>query len=164
VFEVYAAFTRACEEKGIVTASYKTFCQAVKRRPGGEQTLKRQGPRAAYQKQPFYWELEQTTPRHGERPFQIVHIDHTELDAELICSLTGCNLGRPWATFLSDAFSRRILAVYLTFDPPSYRSCMMVIREYVRRFGRMPQIVVVDGGIEFSGIYFETLLARYECT
>jgi putative transposase len=73
VFEVYAAFTRACEEKGIVTASYKTFCQAVKRRPSGEQTLKRQGPRAAYQKQPFYWELEQTTPRHGERPFQIVH-------------------------------------------------------------------------------------------
>jgi len=32
VFEVYAAFTRAGEEKGIVTASYKTFCQAVKRR------------------------------------------------------------------------------------------------------------------------------------
>jgi transposase InsO family protein len=164
VFEVYAAFTRACEEKGVVTASYKTFCQAVKRRPSGEQALKRQGPRAAYQKQPFYWELEQTTPRHGERPFQIVHIDHTELDAELVCSLTGCKLGRPWATFLSDAFSRRILAVYLTFDPPSYRSCMMVIRECVRRFGRMPQIVVVDGGIEFSGVYFETLLARYECT
>jgi putative transposase len=164
VFEVYAAFTLACEEKGIVTASYKTFCQAVKRRPSEEQTLKRQGPRAAYQKQPFYWELEQTTSRHGERPFQIVHIDHTELDAELICSLTGCNLGRPWATFLSDAFSRRILAIYLTFDPPSYRSCMMVIRECVRRFGRMPQIVVVDGGIEFSGVYFETLLARYECT
>lgn len=41
---------------------------------------------------------------------------------------------------------------------------MMVIRECVRRFGRMPQIVVVDGGIEFSGVYFETLLARYECT
>src|SRR5262245_42286645 len=75
--------------KGVVTASYKTFCQAVKLRPSGQQALKRQGRRAAYQRQPFYWELEQTTPRHGERPFQIVHIDHTELDAELICSLTG---------------------------------------------------------------------------
>lgn len=164
MFEVYAAFARACEEKGFVTASYKTFCQAVKQRPKEEQTLKRQGRRAAYQKQSFYWELKQTTPRHGERPFQIVHIDHTELDAELVCSLTGRNLGRPWATFLSDAFSRRLFAVYLTFDPPSYRSCMMAIRECVRRFGRMPQIVVVDGGMEFSGVYFETLLARYECT
>jgi hypothetical protein len=35
----------------------------------------------------------------------------------LVCSPTGRNLGRPWATFLSDAFSRRLLAVCLTFDP-----------------------------------------------
>ncbi|MCL5264899.1 MAG: hypothetical protein M1343_06875, partial [Chloroflexi bacterium] len=42
-----------------------------------------------------------------------------QLDVELVCSRTGRNLGRPWATFLTDAFSRRFLAVYLTFDPPS---------------------------------------------
>jgi hypothetical protein len=41
---------------------------------------------------------------------------------------------------------------------------MMIMRECVRRFGRLPQIVIVDGGKEFSGTYFETLLARYECT
>jgi hypothetical protein len=62
-----------------------------------------------------------------------------------------------------DAFSRRLLAFFLTFDPPSYRSCMMVLRECVRRHGRLPQILVVDGGKEFEGVYFETLLARYEC-
>lgn len=67
-------------------------------------------------------------------------------------------------TLLTDAFSRRILAVYLTFDPPSYRSCMMVLRECVRRHARLPQIAVVDGGKEFQSTYFETLLARYECT
>jgi hypothetical protein len=63
-----------------------------------------------------------------------------------------------------DAFSRRLLALFLSFDPPSYRSCMMVVRECVRRHGRLPQILVVDGGKEFDSIYFETLLARYECT
>ena len=73
-------------------------------------------------------------------------------------------LGRPWLTLLTDAFSRRILALYLTFDPPSYRSCMMVLRECVRRHARLPQIVVVDGGRDFQSVYFETLLARYECT
>ena len=52
---------------------------------------------------------------------------------------TGSNLGRPWATFLIDAFSRRILAVYLTFDEPSYRSCMMVLRECVRRQTACPR-------------------------
>lgn len=41
---------------------------------------------------------------------------------------------------------------------------MMVLRECVRRLGRLPQILVVDGGREFESTYFETLLARYECT
>ena len=162
--EVYGALLRACEERGIVAPSYKTFSQAANHRPQQGQTEKRQGRRAAYQQQSFYWELAFTTPRHGDRPFEIGHIDHTQLDIELVCSRTGRNLGRPWATFLVDAFSRRLLAVYLTFDPPSYRSCMMILRECVRRYGRLPQIVVVDGGGEFESIYFETLLARYECT
>jgi hypothetical protein len=64
---------------------------------------------------------------------------------------------------LTDAFSRRLLAVFLTFDPPSYRSCMMVLRECVRRHGRFPQSLVVDGGKEFESVYFDTVLARYEC-
>jgi len=73
-------------------------------------------------------------------------------------------LGRPWLTILTDAFSRRVLAFYLTFDAPSYRSCMMALRECVYRHGRLPQIVVVDGGREFESTYFEPLLARYCCT
>lgn len=161
---VYASFLRACEERGIPPASYKTFIKRVKQRPRYQQISKRKGAKAAYQHKEFYWELTPTTPRHGERPFHIAHIDHTELDVELVCSVTGHNLGRPWLTMLMDAFTRRILAVYITFDPPSYRSCMMVIRECVRRFNRLPQVVVVDGGLDFSSTYFETLLARYECT
>jgi hypothetical protein len=41
---------------------------------------------------------------------------------------------------------------------------MMVLRECVRRYGRFPQCLVVDGGKEFESIYFDTLLARFECT
>jgi putative transposase len=160
----WIALKLACERRGILAPSLKTFCLAVRSRPGFEQTAKRQGHRAAYAHEDFYWELELTTPRHGDRPFEITHIDHTELDIETVCSRTGRVLGRPWLTLLTDAFSRRILALYLTFDPPSYRSCMMVLRECVRRHARLPQIVVVDGGRDFQSIYFETLLARYECT
>lgn len=163
-YEVYGALVRACQEQGMHAPSYKTFTLAVRQRPKLEQAQKRQGKRAAYQVSSFYLELTLTTPRHGDRPFEIAHIDHTQLDLELVCSHTGHNLGRPWATFMSDAFSRRLLAVYLTFDPPSYRSCMMVLRECVRRHARLPQTMVVDGGKEFESIYFETLLARYECT
>lgn len=163
-WEVYVAYLHTCTQKGIVAASYKTFCRAIKKRSRYQQTLARQGRRAAYKEQEFYWELEQTTPRHGERPFHIAHIDHTQADEELLCARTNKNLGRPWVTFLTDADSRRLLAKYTTYDPPSYRSCMMVIRECVRRFRRIPQIVIVDGGLEFSSVYFETLLARHEAT
>jgi len=165
--EVYGAFANACSAAGIPDEqipSYKTFIKEIKRRSGYEQTQKRLGPRAAYQQEPVYLELELTTPRHGDRPFEIGHIDHTELDIELRCSHTGSNLGRPWATFLVDATSRRILAVYVTFDPPSYRSCMMVLRICLQRHGRLPQSLVVDNGAEFHSTYFESLLALFECT
>jgi len=66
-------------------------------------------------------------------------------------------------TFLTDAFSRRLLAVYLTFDPPSYRSCMMTLRECVSRYGRLPQTLIVDGGPDFRSTYFETLVTYYGC-
>jgi putative transposase len=163
-FEVYATYVLTCGRRGIMPASYKTFCKAIKQRPQYAQTLRRQGRKAAYKHQPIYLELELTTPRHGDRPWHISHIDHTQLDVELVCSITGENLGRPWLTLLTDAYSRRILAIHLTFDPPSYRSCMMLLRECVRRHGRLPQIIVLDGGKEFSSVYFEILLARYECT
>jgi putative transposase len=163
-YEVYGAYLRACEKEAITPASYKKFAKAIKQRSPFTQITKRQGHRAAYPYKPFYWNLDQTTPRHGDRPFEIAHIDHTRLDEEFVCSSTGRNLGRAWASIMTDAFSRRFLAVYVTFDSPSYRSCMMLIRECVRRFGKLPQIFVVDGGREFESIYFETLLARYECT
>lgn len=162
-FAAWAGLLRACEEKEVVAPSYATFCLAARRRPAFESVLKRKGRRAAYTQEPFYWELDPTTPRHGDRPFEIGHIDHTELDVELVCSRTGRVLGRPWMTLVTDACSRRCLSFYLSFDAPSHRSCMMILRECVRRHARLPQIVVIDGGPEFQSTYFESLLARYEC-
>ena len=162
-YSSWITFAKACEDHGHKAPSYQAYRRAIGKRERFRQVLKRQGHRAAYQHESFYWQLQQKTPRHGDRPFEIAHIDHTELDIEVVCSQTGRVLGRPWMTILTDAYSRRALAVYLTFDAPSYRSCMMVLRECVRRHGRLPQIVVVDGGAEFRSTYFESLLARYEC-
>jgi len=145
----------------MIPLSSRTFYRQIKQRAGYEQTKARQGAKAAYAQEPWILELSQTTPRHGNRPFAIVHIDHTELDVVLVSSVTGKPLGKPWVTFLVDAHSRRILSVYLTFDPPSYRSCMMALRICVQRFGRMPGALVVDGGREFHSTYFDALLLRY---
>ncbi|KRE73918.1 TnsA endonuclease N-terminal domain-containing protein [Paenibacillus sp. Soil750] len=156
---VYRLLVDALKNQGHIAPSFRTFSTMVDERPKHEQKRKREGHKAAYNSEPVYLELDQQTPRHGDRAFEICHIDHTELDIELVCSRTGKNLGRPWATFLVDAFSRRLLVVYITFDPPSYRTCMMVLRECVKRFSKLPQKLVVDGGKEFHSVYFDSMLA-----
>lgn len=160
---VFGQLKLACKERGLIPPSYKTLTLAIKNRPLYEKVLKRQGKRAAYEHESFFWYININTPRHGDRPFEIGHIDHTQLDMELKSLRNWEILGRPWLSILLDAYARRILAFYLTFDEPSYRSCMMVIRECVKRHQRIPQNIVVDGGREFRSIYFESLLASLEC-
>ncbi len=164
VLRVYGEYALACTEQGLPAASYTTFTHKVHERPGGTQIRERQGPRAAYQAGPTNWRLSYDTPRHGDFPWQYGHIDHTQLNLEMVCARTARVLGRPWLTVLLDAFSRRILAVYLTFDPPSYRSCMAVLVECVRRHERLPEQIMVDNGSDFRSIYFETLLAQHHVT
>jgi putative transposase len=57
---------------------------------------------------------------------------------------------------------RRIVSLFLSYDEPSYRSCLMVLRLCVKRFGRLPTAITVDGGPEFRSTYFEKLLALYK--
>src|SRR5258708_88742 len=123
--------------------------------------LLREGTRAAYPFKDYTRELEKTVPRHGSYAWELAHIDHTELDLALCDSRTGQLLGKCWLTLLILAHPRRIAASYLTFDEPSYRSCMMTLRLCVQRYGRLPTAIVVDGGPEFHSVYFEQLLALY---
>src|SRR6266540_2687897 len=74
-FTVYAALVRVCQERGVDAPTYKTFVKAANRRPRQERVAKRQGLRAAAQAAPFCWELSLTTPRHGDRPFELAHLD-----------------------------------------------------------------------------------------
>jgi putative transposase len=163
-FSCWSRLKAKLDAAGQYCPSYKTYCKQVRKAPRHRQTLKRKGRRAAYNTSEFYWSLDQKVPRHGDRPFEIGHIDHTELDIELVSKLGLKRPRRVWLTILIDAFTRRVLAFYLTFDEPSYRSCMMVLRECVRIHQRMPQILVVDGGREFKSTYFDFVIARFEKT
>lgn len=165
---VYDAFFTFCVDEEHLPAgdvpSYKTFIKEIKRRSSPEQIGKREGHRAAISVETFCLLLKLTTPPHGERPFEVGHIDHTPLDIELRDSVTGRKLGKAWATFLVDAYSRRLLAIYITFDPPSYRSCLMVLRICFKKYGRLPQNIVVDNGKEFHSKYFRALAGLFEFT
>jgi transposase InsO family protein len=164
---VHGAVLNDCEARDIPEKqrpSYVTFCRRVNLRPRAEQTRKRKGKKAAYQHETHIYWLEKDTPPLGDRPFQIAHADCTELDVEMVCPITGENMGRPWAAFLVDAYTRLLLAMIVTFDEPSYRTTMMLLRECARRHNRLPQTLIVDGGKEFDNIYLRRLSAPLQMT
>lgn len=160
----YGALKTKCKEKGLVIPSQKTFRKTIRMLNQYDVVLAREGKRAAYEHETFYWRLEMETPRHGERPFDIAHIDHTQLDIQLGDRLFGIQYERPWLSVMLDAYSRKVLAFWITFDPPSYHSCMMLIKRCVQQYSRIPRVIVFDGGAEFDGIYLETLLAFLKTT
>ena len=174
---VYREFQVWCSQQQppLKPPSEKTFRSQIKRQKNYELILARQGSKIAKQNKPF--QSREEMPKNGELPWENAHIDHTCLDINLVSSLISlatCNvssaitsekmsLGRCWATLMVDGYSRRILAVYLSFEPPSYRSCLMVIRICVKRFQRLPQTIITDNGQEFQSVYFKQLLAYYKC-
>ncbi len=158
---VYRLYREEALKQGIPPVGERTFYRERAAFEDSSVVAQRKGKRAAYALEPALAYLDQTTtPRHGQRPFERAHLDHTQLDIMLVSSVTGKPFAKPWATFMTDAYSRRILACYVTYDPPSYRSVMMAFRQCVKHYGRLPQELVVDRGPEFQSVYFETLLMR----
>ncbi|HDR8972665.1 DDE-type integrase/transposase/recombinase [Burkholderia vietnamiensis] len=162
---MYGLVINLCDQQGFRPPSRKTFAAEIRKLKTPKDVVKRLGSRVAYELEPIvpYWWIGPTTPPHGTHPFHIAHIDHTPLPIRVRARLDGRVLKTIWLTLMVCTFTRRILAYYLTFDPPSYRSCMMVIRECVRRHGRVPQFIVTDRGPDFESIYFEQLLAALKC-
>lgn len=157
----YRYFLQACEKEDLRPCSMKTFNKELDARAC---TRSRKGKRWAYQEEPVVWYLNQTEPLHGVRPFQYVHIDHTQLDLQLVGWETRKNLGKPWLTLAVDAESRDISGFYLSFEPPSYRSCMMVLRDLVRRHQKLPAMLVLDNGKEFHSQALARVCEFYGCS
>jgi putative transposase len=160
----YTMMATDLKDNGKTSPSYETFRLEVKASEPVTQARKRRGARAAYQVESYNQKPPDQLPRHGDRPFELAHLDHTLGDIELIHSDTGDNIGRPWITMLTDAFSRRVLAVYSSYYPPSASSCMMVLTECVQRHNRLPESIVTDLGAEFGSTHYETMLAAYGIT
>jgi putative transposase len=169
LLHAYAIFVALCDAKGVTPIpTPSTFVRAVRKRDPFHQIRGRRGPRAAYAVQPTPHRPRSplTTP-NGNRAWERAYLDHTQADIELVSSmflpgavprLQPINLGRPWLTLLVDAYTRLVLAQYLTFDPPSYRSLMMAIRDCVQLWGRLPETCVVDWGPEFGSVYFQSVM------
>lgn len=105
------------------------------------------------------------------RPLERVEIDHTKLDMLVVDEVMRLPVGRPWMTTAIDKFSRMILGMYVSFNPPGYISVMGCLLHAIRpktylkeRFPEIqntwdaygvPELIVVDNGPEFYSRHFE---------
>lgn len=158
---VFGLIDDACRAKALPPPSYSWLCRFIDRLPAFKVARARKGSKGAYGINAPQSDADNIDKMEPERAFERVHIDHTLIDVETLFGETSEPLGRVWLTVAIDHFSRRILAHYLTYDAPSYRSLLMVLRKCVQRHGRVMEAVCVDGGKEMSSVYWETTCALY---
>jgi len=177
--EVYDAFStyigkqnaKRSAELQIGLPKKSTFNQWIsKRLDRYEVAEKRHGKTYARRKHGGYGHAEQAT-----RPLEIVEVDHTPIDMQLVSEMTGLPCGRAWLTVLIDVFTRCIIGFHLSFDPPSYFSVAQALlhailrKDYLKRlhpsiknewrcFG-LPERLICDNGAEFHSEDFERLCA-----
>ena len=143
--------------------SWETYRSYVKRLPAGILAKGRGGQRAANK--------DATPSDPAERnlkpdlPWRIAAIDHYLADVYLIYFSDDGTVWvmRPWLTAMVDLFSGEILGFSVSFQAPSRKSCCKVIRDCVRRHGRLPAEIIVDRGSDFKSAYFAALLAHFDC-
>jgi putative transposase len=94
----------------------------------------------------------------GEFAFAVGQVDSTPIDVVVLNKKGELVTRRIWLTVLIDAHSRFILGWYLSFRNPSKVSCSMVIRDCIRRHGRVPHTIIVDNGSEFHSHFFRRIV------
>ena len=160
--DAYASLVGRCKSLGLFSPSYRRFVEHIKARPQRRQKKSREGHRAAVADAPATFAIGDGFARHGQRPFDTVHIDHTLVDLFLRLGGFTFNLSeRVWLTIAHCDWSCMPVGCALSFDPPSYMSCMMVLRDVVRRHQRLARVLFLDGAKEFKSIAFDQLCAAY---
>ena len=105
---------RACRMAGLNPPSRKAISTRLAARSIKEITKSREGAKVAHNR--F------APVRQGLRPsvpLEIVQIDHTKVDIQLVDEHTRKPLGRPWLTLLLDVYSRSVLGFTISLDAPS---------------------------------------------
>ncbi|MFB9136536.1 transposase family protein [Vibrio olivae] len=107
-----------------------------------------------------------------------VEVDHTVLDLFVVHEKYRIPLGRPYLTQLVDCYSKAVVGFYLGFEPPSYISVSLALKNAIQRKDSLlssypsvknewlcygiPDLLVTDNGKEFLSKAFdaacETLL------
>ncbi len=165
-FRVYSGQAKTL---GLKRHSYNWFTSLVGQWSEQDKTFKRKGHKQGRMKMPPQTEEGLIDTLRGDRAFQLVHIDSTQIDlTSIFPGLENIDdewdASRAWLTLAVDAYSDALLSFFLTYQRPKIDSVMMTLRELVRRHSRVPESIIVDGGKEFENTPVEVFCSRFNIT
>lgn len=123
ISRVVIEITKQCRQTGLTPPGHNTVRRRIQSISEEERTRHRLGPRAAQEK---FEPLKGHIPG-AESPMALVQIDHTLLNIILLDEEYRRPVGRPWITVALDVFSRMVVGIYLSFDPPGTIGTAMCI-------------------------------------
>ncbi len=109
-------------------------------------------------------------------PLAVVQIDHTKFDIMLVDDIHRLCIGRPWVTLAIDVFSRMVVGIYISLDPPNSMSVGLCIahailpkEQWLARLGHstswpcwgVMQRIHADNGREFRGNMLQRACKEY---
>jgi putative transposase len=149
-----------CRSRNLAPPVDETVRLRIERMDAAMLLKRRHGAKAAkYKLKPMVGHID------AELPFECIQIDHTLADVILRSDDNrDLVLGRPWVTLAIDVRTRKVVGVYVSFDPPSATSvALCVINVLLPKeaflkwlgiqgswpsFGR-PRMIYVDNGKDF---------------
>lgn len=141
--------------------SLTTYISRVKARSPEHLALGRGGKRAANSAAaPVDRRLASAPIR---RPFESAQADHYLSDRTLIVrgSQNQRFTRKPWISILRDVASSEVIALTVGFRSPSKKVLSELLRDCVRRHGRLPETIATDCGSDFQSTFYESTLALY---
>ncbi|CAN7760303.1 hypothetical protein [Paraburkholderia hospita] len=150
--KAFRHYVARCEVETVLPMSLPTFLLRVEKY-GNRRT--RGGIRAEYQAADIPLYLDIREPVHGLFPHELLYIDHTQINL-FVDGPYNEDWGKPWLTCGRDGHVPVARAMYLDMRAPSQLAALMILRDYVRRWNRLPRIVVVDGAAEFKSGAFKS--------
>lgn len=111
---LHRAVARRCKARGLRVPTRNTVARRVAALHPAQVARQREGPEAARPLQGVGG-----TPPAITAPQQQVQIDHTVADVMLVDERERRPIGRPWLTLAIDVYTRCVLGMVVTLEPPS---------------------------------------------
>lgn len=150
---------RQCRLQALKPPTFNTIVARLERVRTDKVVRKREGSKAAHRLQPAAG----VTPE-ARAPLDVIQMDHTTIDVMVVDPMSRQTIGRPFLTVAIDGYSRCIVGICITLDPPSATSvglCLAHVatekRPWLEKLGLdcawpmrgKPKLIYVDNGRDF---------------